>query len=966
MCGIAGIFSYSDGASPVDQEELRRISERMAQRGPDGHDQWIGSNGRVGLAHRRLSIIDLGEQAKQPMFTDDKELVVVFNGEIFNYREIRRDLELRGIVFRSNSDTEVLLHLYRQHGEAMVNILRGMYAFAIWDAKSEQLFLARDPFGIKPLYFSDDGRTFRFASQVKALTAGGKISTEESPAGVAGFFLWGHVPEPWTFLKSVKALPAGTSLIVRRGQSITRPTLFFDLREEIIRAEDLGTSMEITVEDVLSAVTESVKYHLISDVPVGVFLSAGRDSTLLASIAARELSQPIRTVTLGFGEYEGTESDEVPVAEKVARLLSAQHKSFRITRADFEYEYERILSAMDQPSIDGVNTFFVSRGAAQTGLKVALSGLGGDELFGGYSSFRDIPALVRRVRAFEMAPFFGRSMRFLLARALPRRVSPKWAGIVEYGSSVPRAYLLRRSLFMPWELPKIIDPDVAYIGLRELEPVNQLERCVAGIRSSILQTMCLEMSCYMRNQLLRDADWAGMAHSLEIRVPLVDVTLLRHWLPAAIRALPFDRQSLLRAASPTVGALLDKRPKTGFSIPVQSWQTANSSRHGESGLRSWSRRVAKRFWPSRKKRSAVMLLTDGFGGVGGIAKFNRDVLRALDAMPDLHEISAYPRLVQRAPESVPSKVRYHFAASRGKVAYVRALLGAAFNGRAADIVLCGHMNLLPLAWTVSRFKRCPLLLFMHGIEAWQPHANPLTRLLLRRVDYFVAVSRFTAERMADWSGIPSGRVSIVPNCIDFADFSQRPPNPELAARLGIDRKRVLLTVARLASSERYKGIDMVLEVLPDVARDVTNVVYLIVGDGDDRQRLEDKARSLGVAERLVFTGYVTEETKKDIYALADVYVMPSRGEGFGIVFLEAMAMGVPAIGGLTDGSREALLDGKLGRLVHPDDRDGLVRAIHASLQQPRGRPPGLEHFDAYAFRRRLADLVDDIVTISRA
>ncbi|MCK9377905.1 MAG: hypothetical protein M0P73_17400 [Syntrophobacterales bacterium] len=213
MCGIAEIFAYSNSAPPVVQGEILKIRDAMIPRGPDGAGLWTAPNGRVSLAHRRLSIIDLSGAGAQPMATADGSLRVVFNGEIYNYRELRRELEGQGHRFHSNSDTEVLLHLYRQHGLGIVNWLRGMYAFAIWDRPRGKLFLARDPFGIKPLYYADDGRTLRFASQVKALLAGGAVDTSPQPEGHAGFFLWGYVPEPYTLFKGIRALPAGSILV---------------------------------------------------------------------------------------------------------------------------------------------------------------------------------------------------------------------------------------------------------------------------------------------------------------------------------------------------------------------------------------------------------------------------------------------------------------------------------------------------------------------------------------------------------------------------------------------------------------------------------------------------------------------------------------------------------------------------------------------------------------------------------
>ena len=355
------------------------------------------------------------------------------------------------------------------------------------------------------------------------------------------------------------------------------------------------------------------------------------------------------------------------------------------------------------------------------------------------------------------------------------------------------------------------------------------------------------------------------------------------------------------------------------------------------------------------------LLTDAYGGIGGIAKFNRDLLEALACMPEIKAVVALPRLIQREPEPVPEKVRFDARAARGKLSYLLHAVRLALAAPRMDLVICGHINLLPLAWLVSRTKRCPLLLIVHGVDAWQPHRSPLVRALLGRPDAILAVSPYTVGRLREWSGLPEQRFRILPNCVDLETFAPRPRNTLLAQRYGLDGRRVLLTVGRLASSEQYKGFDEVLEVLPQLAREMPEVTYVIVGDGDDRQRLQAKAQALGVAERVVFTGYVGEEEKIDLYNLADAYVMPGRGEGFGIVYLEAMACGVPAIGSALDGSRDALLDGRLGLLVDPRDAQQLLQAIRKALLTPRGRPAGLEHFGQQAYEERVAALVREFV-----
>ena len=318
MCGIAALFAYRSDAPEVQERELTRIRDSMRVRGPDGEGSWFDARRRVGLGHRRLAIIDLSPGGAQPMLYPERDLAITFNGEIYNYRELRKELENKGHRFQTQSDTEVLLHLYAEHGSDLLTRLRGMYAFAIWDGKKQELFLARDPFGIKPLYYSDDGATFRVASQVKALMAGGAINLTPEPAGHVGFFLWGHLPDPYTLYKNIRALPAGSSMtITREGAG---PILSFcNISDLLARSEEAGSQLsaynsENGSAELRATLLDSVRHHLIADVPVGVFLSAGMDSTTLAALAS-ELGSDLRTVTLAFAEFRGTENDESQLAE---------------------------------------------------------------------------------------------------------------------------------------------------------------------------------------------------------------------------------------------------------------------------------------------------------------------------------------------------------------------------------------------------------------------------------------------------------------------------------------------------------------------------------------------------------------------------------------------------------------------------------------------------------------------------
>ena len=318
MCGIAGLFAYDGSAAPVDRDALRRMNDAMIARGPDGEGIWVADNSRTGFAHRRLSIIDLSDSGAQPMEMDGGRLVITYNGEIYNFRELRTELEQQGRRFQSGSDTEVLLHLYDRDGADMVEKLRGMFAFAIHDRARQGVFLARDGFGIKPLYYANDGRIFRFASQVKALLAGGGIDTAPSAAGLAGIYVWGSVPEPWTIFDSIRSLPAGSTMWVD-ANGAHAPLRYFDVTQELERAAQAPE--EWSPQTLRAALLDTLKHHLVADVPVGAFLSAGLDSATIVALTAELQPDALRSVTLAFEEFDDTEFDEAALAEKIAATL---------------------------------------------------------------------------------------------------------------------------------------------------------------------------------------------------------------------------------------------------------------------------------------------------------------------------------------------------------------------------------------------------------------------------------------------------------------------------------------------------------------------------------------------------------------------------------------------------------------------------------------------------------------------
>lgn len=347
----------------------------------------------------------------------------------------------------------------------------------------------------------------------------------------------------------------------------------------------------------------------------------------------------------------------------------------------------------------------------------------------------------------------------------------------------------------------------------------------------------------------------------------------------------------------------------------------------------------------------VLLLTsDAYGANGGIALYNRDIIEALVAMPEVDEVVVIARGMPSAATGVPPKVRLVTESIGGKARFVKAALRASTGG--FGLVICGHIHLLPVAALVNQVIRAPLVLMVYGIDVWQPPYR-LARQWLKAVHAVWSISAITIERMNQWAGLPAACYTLLPNAIHLDRYAMAPRRADLQARHGLEGARVIMTLARLSPTERYKGVDEVMEAMPALLQDIPNLKYLVAGDGDDRLRLMKKAQMLGVAEQVVFAGMISEADKADYFRLADAFVMPGRGEGFGFVFLEALACGVPAVGSRLDGSREALRGGELGELADPTDPATVRACIVRALGKPHGIPLGLSYFDWPQFQNRL-------------
>ena len=597
MCGIAGLIN--SGLSRDELEKVLRGLERdLFHRGPDDGGVFVSRDGRCGLVNRRLAILDLSPAGHQPMTSADGRYTIVFNGEIYNFRALRDQLTHNGEQITSNSDTEVVLALFRQLGPKCLELLDGMFAIAIWDELEQSLFLARDPLGIKPLYYHQSGRRLLFASELRALLQTGLVPQTLSPAALQGYLLTGSVPEPNTLVEDVKMLPAGHHLMIRNGES--ELTKFWDLsfgnaELEVRNAERGGRALsspslkegglrqqkarrsagnnpnnQEPITDnyaaiVRAALDDSVRRHHVSDVPVGIFLSGGIDSTAVLALSAQMAKRDLRTFSISF---DNPKFDEGSAAEKTAQHFGAQHTDWRLGGEEAKQLLDEFIRRSDQPSVDGFNTFCVSKLAHDQGLKVVLSGLGGDEIFGGYQSFQMVPRMVQASERLGAVP----PLRTLLGGAMQFAASSPRVGRLGYflrnPPSTTAAYAAMRGIFTPQEARRIAK---AY-GVGDA-PAESGPALPGDFPTAKDEVSYLELTRYMRNQLLRDSDVMSMAWSLELRVPLVDRKLLEAVarIPAAVR-LASGKQLLLDAV-PEIPEWIRSRPKQGFTFPFEEWVT---------------------------------------------------------------------------------------------------------------------------------------------------------------------------------------------------------------------------------------------------------------------------------------------------------------------------------------------------------------------------------------------------------
>src|SRR5579872_3263376 len=575
MCGIFGIVGRD---AHIAEGILKRGTDSLAHRGPDDSGTILLRDSipgpvEIGLGSRRLAILDLSPLGHQPMHDPESGNWIVYNGEIYNFLEVRAELERTGTVFVSHSDTEVLLKAYARWGEPCLAKFRGMFAFAIWDARQHRLLIARDPMGIKPLYYAQSGSYFLFASEVRTLLGTGLIPRRIDPAGLVNYLTFGSAYDPLTLVEGVRALPPGQTLTWKDGALQISP--YWDLVDDSASPDRLSAELSsenepLAVKQLQPILEEAVRSQLVSDVPVGVFLSGGIDSSALVSILSRGGVTP-STFSIDFRETEFSEAEH---SRAIAKKFRTDHHEIVVSQTDVLATIPQALGAMDLPTMDGINTYFVSRETRAAGVKVALSGLGGDEVFAGYSNFRTVPRMERFANTWKHVPALVRNSTAaaFAAFSLESDQTRKLTTLARGNGRLLHPYFLTRMLFIPSQRDLLfpgagsVVTDSAAASQRDL-----LQRSLS--LDPINRVSYLESRCYMLNTLLRDADVMSMSQGLEVRVPLID-----HRLAKMVMGIP-GRSKL--AATPKkllidslAGSLPDEvvhRPKRGFTLPFQHW-----------------------------------------------------------------------------------------------------------------------------------------------------------------------------------------------------------------------------------------------------------------------------------------------------------------------------------------------------------------------------------------------------------
>lgn len=569
MCAISG---YISNKYHLDENLIIQVSNDMSNRGPDSSGTWTSDVYNITLSHQRLSILDNSICGSQPMHSHNEQFVLIFNGEIYNFKEIKDELIKRGVSFRGNSDTEVILECFNLYRESSFEKFRGMFSIAIYDKEINTLFLARDTFGIKPLYYYFNDNYLIFSSQIKSLNK--FLKKKISINGLSSFILWGHVTEPNTIYEDIHTVQPGYYLTYKNGQ--IKSNKFFDISDLYIKE---SSSSVLSIKDSLS---DSLNHHLIADHPVSLMLSSGIDSTALLSLAA-ESGYKLDSFTLSFSDFNNSHLDESSQIKRLISYYGTNHTNIVINRNFFDSVCDEYFNSMDQPTIDGLNIWLISKAIKENGYKVTLSGLGADEILFGYPSFKQIKFLSSFVNKFPKLPEKFK-INLDIIDFFTKHYNNKISDIFLFNKNISSLYYLVRGQFSSRELRiviskineifgyKYLDLDYVYEILNsDLSNINDTCETINSKLGLNFAVSFLETNFYMKNRLLRDSDWASMHSSIELRVPFVDKNFYRNFINNKSYHQIVRKRDFFFNDKFKIPKFILNRKKTGFEIPSSTW-----------------------------------------------------------------------------------------------------------------------------------------------------------------------------------------------------------------------------------------------------------------------------------------------------------------------------------------------------------------------------------------------------------
>lgn len=982
MCGICGIVGESN------ENLIRRMTETMIHRGPDDEGFYLDEN--ISLGVRRLAIIDL-ETGHQPIFNEDNSVCVILNGEIYNFQELRKDLEKRGHRFSTRTDTEVIVHSYEEFGEKCLDRFTGMFAFAIWDKRERKLFLARDRMGIKPLYFTQKNGKLIFASEIKAILCFPDIQKEVNVLGLDLYASFQYVPAPLTMFKGIEKLKPGHYLIWQDGKVSIQQywNISFQKSGHI--------SIEEAKEELLNRLKNAVELRLISDVPLGVLLSGGIDSSTITALMSFNNKEKVNTFTVRF--KDGIKYDEGYFAKIVSDKFGTNHHEFILGSTDIGL-LPRLIWYLDEPVADpaSVPLYYICQIASKY-VKVVLTGEGGDEVFGGYpryllhklsqySNKLSYPFIKIFTGAFRNLPFLSNRYQNLLTRLNVNieDISLKNTEWIANFNEDEKKLLFRREFY----------------SKRRNNMFCFLKNLTSGkvLNEWFDELILLDMRTWLVDDILMKTDKMSMANSIEARVPFLDHHLIDFItsIPVKIKLKNFTTKYILKK---TMEEILPKdiiyRKKKPFNIPISDWFRNDlkgiaidyildkDSAINEYFSSSYIRELlgshfttkndnAQKIWNilcfelwhkifvenirhdilcddfkeklnSARRREKVHLLIpwDYPPARGGIQTYMHNIYSRLDSgelmvlVDKINGAMDFDIFEKYQIKRFGTKWFSNYNRVRKSAFYLNGILYSIWLAYRKRIrfIHCGHILSGTIAVLVKKIFGIKFIVWTHALEIMDNKKKQLIKYVLNNADKIITNSDFTGNFIKKLCGANVDIVKIPPP-IDINRFVPGLDSEKIKEKHNIKGKKVILTVCRLTNLQIYKGIDKVIEAISIIRKKIPDAVYVIVGSGELMKYYKCLAEKSGCSENIIFSGNISDEELPLYYNACDLFIMVSReernpkgifAEGFGIVFLEANACSKPVIGGRSGGIPDAVLDGETGLLVDPNNIDEIASAI---------------------------------------